>query len=325
MSTTIADTMKALVLRDGAVAVRDIPRPERKPGEALVRVLMAGVCSTDLELVKGYMGFEGVLGHEFVGVVKEADNEYLLGKRVVGEINCVCHACAYCEMELTHHCTNRTVLGILGRDGAFAEYLTLPEENLHLVPDSLDDDVAVFTEPVAAAFRILEQITIQPKDRVLVLGDGKLGQVIAQVLSLRTRNLVCVGRQPWKGALLRALGIETRLADEPVREAADVVVEATGSAAGLRRALELVRPEGTIVLKSTVAGETTLPFALPVINEVKIVGSRCGPFRPALEALALGNINPSPLVTEVCGLDDAAAALERAAARDCMKVLIRCI
>lgn len=325
MSTTITDTMKALVLRDGVAAVRDIPRPERKPGEALVRVLMAGVCSTDLELVKGYMGFEGVLGHEFVGVVKEADNEYLLGKRVVGEINCVCHACAYCEMELTHHCTNRTVLGILGRDGAFAEYLTLPEENLHLVPDSLDDDVAVFTEPVAAAFRILEQITLQPKDRVLVLGDGKLGQVIAQVLSLRTRNLVCVGRQPWKAALLRARGIETRLADEPMPEAVDVVVEATGSAAGLRRALELVRPEGTIVLKSTVAGETTLPFALPVINEVKIVGSRCGPFRPALEALALGNINPSPLVTEVCGLDDAAAALERAAARDCMKVLIRCI
>ena len=325
MSTTITDTMKALVLRDGVAAVRDIPRPERKPGEALVRVLMAGVCSTDLELVKGYMGFEGVLGHEFVGVVKEADNEYLLGKRVVGEINCVCHACAYCEMELTHHCTNRTVLGILGRDGAFAEYLTLPEENLHLVPDSLDDDVAVFTEPVAAAFRILEQITLQPKDRVLVLGDGKLGQVIAQVLSLRTRNLVCVGRQPWKAALLRARGIETRLADEPMPEAVDVVVEATGSAAGLRRALELVRPEGTIVLKTTVAGETTLPFALPVINEVRIVGSRCGPFRPALEALALGNINPSPLVTEVCGLDDAAAALERAAARDCMKVLIRCI
>lgn len=325
MTTIDTQTMQSLVLRDGTAAVREIPRPVRKPGEALIRVLMAGVCSTDLELVKGYMGFTGVLGHEFVGVVKESDNEYLRGRRVVGEINCVCHACRYCEMELTSHCLDRTVLGILGRDGAFAEYLTLPEENLHLVPDSLDDDVAVFTEPVAAAFRILEQITIQPKDRVLVLGDGKLGQVIAQVLSLRTKNLTCVGRQPWKAELLRARGIETRLADEPLPDAVDIVVEATGTAAGLRRAMDLVRPEGTIVLKTTVAGDTTLPFSLPVINEIKIVGSRCGPFRPALEALALGNIAPGPLVTEVYALADAARALERAAAPDTMKVLIRCI
>lgn len=298
--------------------------PERRPGEALIRVLTAGICSTDLELVKGYMGFNGVLGHEFVGVVKESDNPYFVGKRVVGEINCVCHACRYCEMEMTRHCTHRTVLGILGRDGAFAEYCTLPEENLHIVPDNLDDDVAVFTEPVAAAFRILEQVSITPRDRVLVLGDGKLGQVIAQVLSLHTPQLVCVGRQHWKTQALRARGIEVRQQGEALPDGVDIVVEATGTAAGLRQAMDLVRPEGTIVLKSTVAGDTTLPFSLPVINEIRIVGSRCGPFRPALEALALGNIAVGPLVSETYSLAEAGHALERAAAPDTIKVLLRC-
>jgi threonine dehydrogenase-like Zn-dependent dehydrogenase len=317
-------TMRAVVFERGHAELRAVPLPQRAPGEALVRVLTAGICSTDLELARGYMGFSGVPGHEFVGVVKEADNPYLLGRRVVGEINCVCHACRYCEMELTHHCANRTVLGIVGRSGAFADYLTLPEENLHLVPDTLDDDVAVFTEPVAAAFRILEQITLHPKDRVLVLGDGKLGQVIAQVMSLHTKNLVCVGRQPWKLKLLHARGIETRSVDDALPDASDIVIEATGSEAGLRRALELVRPEGTLVLKTTVAGDTTLPFSLPVINEIKIVGSRCGPFRPALEALAMGTVQVSPLVSETYPLDHALHALERAAAGNIMKVLLRC-
>jgi threonine dehydrogenase-like Zn-dependent dehydrogenase len=316
--------MKAFVLENGAAAVRDIPMPLRQPGEALIRVLIAGVCSTDLELVKGYMGFNGVLGHEFVGVVKEADNPYFVGKRVVGEINCICHACRYCEMELGHHCTRRTVLGILGRDGAFAEYCTLPEENLHIVPDTLDDDVAVFTEPVAAAYRILEQVRITPRDRVVVLGDGRLGQLIAQVLALQTPQLICVGRQPWKSEPLRARGIEVRLQGEPLPEGVDVVVEATGTAPGLQQALQLVRPEGTIVLKSTIAGETPLPFSLPVINEVRIVGSRCGPFRPALEALTLGNIAVGPMVSETYPLGEAAHALERAAAPDTIKVLLRC-
>lgn len=323
--TLTGTAMRALVFDRGHAALHELPVPERKPGEALVRVLMAGICSTDLELARGYMDFSGVPGHEFVGVVKEADNPYLVGRRVVGEINCVCHACRYCEMELTHHCENRTVLGILGRDGAFAEYLTLPEENLHLVPDTMDDDVAVFTEPVAAAYRILEQITINAKDRVIVLGDGKLGQLIAQVLAQHSQNLVCVGRQPWKAELLRKRGIETRLEGESLAAGADIVVEATGSEAGVRRALELVRPEGTLVLKTTVAGNTTLPFSLPVINEIRIIGSRCGPFRPALEALAMGTVNTAPLISETYPLSEATLALERAASKETMKVLLRCV
>jgi threonine dehydrogenase-like Zn-dependent dehydrogenase len=315
--------MKALYFDNGGAALREVPVPVPRPGEALIKVLAAGICSTDLELARGYMEFEGVPGHEFVGVVRECANDYLRGKRVVGEINCVCHECRYCKMELPHHCERRSVLGILGRDGAFAEYLTLPEENLHVVPDSLDDDVAVFTEPVAAAFRILEQIDITARDEVVVLGDGKLGQLIAQVLAVRAPNLVCVGRQPWKLALLAKRGIRTRRADEPMESGASIVVEATGTAAGFERALELVRPEGTIVLKTTVAGDTRLPFALPVINEIKIIGSRCGPFRPALEALAMGSVKVEPMVTETYPLAEAEHALERAAAKDTMKVLLR--
>lgn len=313
--------MLALVLEDRPQVV-EVPLPKPAPGEALIKVLTAGVCNTDLELARGYMGFRGILGHEFVGEVVECANPYLQGKRVVGEINCVCHDCAYCRMEMPHHCLNRTVLGILGRNGAFAEYVALPEENLHLAPSSVRDDVAVFTEPVAAAFRITEQISIAPTDRVVVLGDGKLGQLITQVLWLHTKNLVCVGRHPWKLALLARLGIHTALADDPLEPGADIVVEATGSAAGFARALALVRPEGTLVLKTTVAGDTPVPFAVPVINEVRILGSRCGPFRPALEALALGNVEVRPMITEAYPLRDGLEALARAQAPDVMKVLI---
>lgn len=313
-----------LALRlDGEARVCEVPRPVPAKGEALVRVTCAGVCNTDVELTRGYMGFRGTLGHEFVGVVEQCENDFLRGKRVVGEINCVCHTCTYCRMEMPHHCLNRTVLGILNRDGALAEYLVLPEENLHLVPDSVPDEVAVFTEPVAAAFRIVEQVSIGASERVVVLGDGKLGQLIAQVLALHTRNLVCVGKHVWKRALLDELGIKTLGVGEPLDAGADVVVEATGSAAGLARALALVRPEGTVVLKTTVAEATPLHFALPVINEVKLIGSRCGPFRPALEALSLGTVVVEPLITQTFTLEDAAIALQRAQAPGVMKMLIR--
>lgn len=303
--------------------MRDLAEPGPPPGEALVRVLMAGVCNTDLEIMQGYMGFQGVLGHEFVGMVEACDNEHLRGKRVVGEINCVCHECRYCQLEMPNHCARRTVLGILNRNGAFAEYLTLPEENLHIVPEGVPDEVAVFTEPVAAAFRIVEQLSIEDGQRVIVLGDGKLGQLIAQVLWLRSKNTLCVGKHPWKLALLDALNIETALSDDSIEPGADVVVEVTGSAAGLQRALELVRPEGAVVLKTTVAGESAMNMSLPVINEVRIVGSRCGPFRPALEALALGNVEVRPLISETYPLAEAAEAMERAKAPDVMKVLLR--
>jgi len=314
--------MRALKLEGGEARVVEVPDPEPLSGEALVRVLVAGICNTDLELMRGYMNFSGILGHEFVGIVQYAPNPHLIGKRVVGEINCVCHHCHYCRMEMPQHCLDRSVLGILNRDGAFADYLTIPEENLHLAPASARDDVAVFTEPTAAAFRIAEQVIINDGDRVVVLGDGKLGQLCAQVLRLQTNNLTCVGKYAWKLKLLSDLGIKTALADEPVMRGADVVVDATGSHQGLERALELVRPEGTIVLKTTVAHPTALDLSTPVINEVKIVGSRCGPFRPALEALSLGNVGVRPMVTDTFSLNDADRALTRAAAHDAMKVLI---
>jgi len=299
-----------------------VPKPEPAPGEALVRVLVAGVCNTDLEIVNGYMGFQGVLGHEFVGVVEQAPNEQFVGKRVVGEINCVCHRCRYCQLEMPHHCLNRTVLGILNRNGAFAEYLTLPEENLHFVPQGMREDVAVFAEPTAAAFRIVEQVPIENKTRVVVLGDGKLGQLIAQVLANHSKQVTCVGKHRWKLDLLEKLDIVTAHFDDPFESGADVVVEATGSPAGLQRAFDLVRPEGTVVLKTTVADPTAVNMALPVINEISIVGSRCGPFRPALEALALGNVTVGPMVSGRFPLEEGVEAVKRAAGRDVMKVLI---
>ncbi len=313
--------MKALIF-DEKLRVDDVPMPVPGPGEALVKVLAAGICNTDIEIKRGYMGFHGVLGHEFVGMVEHAANEFLMGKRVVGEINCVCHECDWCRMEMPHHCSNRTVLGIAGRNGAFAEYVTLPEENLHLVPGNIRDDVAVFTEPLAAAFRITEQIPVEPDDRVIVLGDGKLGQLAAQVLHLAAKNLVCVGRHAWKLELLSKAGIATALDTDPLDAGADVVVEATGRAEGLARALELVRPEGTVVLKTTVAGMTPVRFAGPVIDEIRIVGSRCGPFRPALEALGLGTVEVRPMISECYDLVDGVQAMARAEDPGVMKVLL---
>lgn len=313
--------MRALVC-DGTVRVADIPTPRPAAGEALIRVLSAGICRTDLELMRGYMGFKGVLGHEFVGLVEECGNPHLRGKRVVGEINCVCHACQYCRMELPRHCANRSVVGILNRQGVFAEYVALPEENLYIVPNSIRDDVAVFAEPLAAAFRIVEQVTVSSTDRVIVLGDGKLGQLAAQVLFLHTKQLMCVGRHAWKLELLRSLNIPVTLDTEPVEPGADLVVEATGSYAGLARALELVRPEGTVVLKTTTTHPTALQLSMPVINEVRIIGSRCGPFRPALEALALGTVEVRPMITEAYELSEGPRALERAALPEVMKVLL---
>lgn len=313
--------MRAVVF-DGELRVREIPIPRRPDGHALIRVLTAGVCSTDLELLRGYMDFQGVPGHEFVGVVEQCSNPHLQGKRVVGEINCVCHTCSSCRRETPHHCLNRTVLGITGRQGVFAEFTTLPEENLHVVPSSIRDDVAVFTEPLAAAFRIVEQIPVTANDRVVILGDGRLGQLCAQVLWLSTKKLICVGKHEWKLNLLNALHIPTVMKDDPIERNVDIVVDATGSEEGIARAMELVRPEGTIVLKTTTAGTSTIPFSLPVINELRIIGSRCGPFRPALEALASNLVEVRPLVTETYELRDAALAMERAAASDVMKVLL---
>lgn len=313
--------MRAIVLDQEGVRVEaDRPAPSPADGEVLVRVRRAGICETDLQLIKGYMGFRGVLGHEFVGV---AESGPYIGRRVVGEINCACWRCETCRAGLPTHCPDRTVLGILNHDGAFADLIAVPQRNLHLVPDALDDDTAVFTEPVAAALQIPAQIGIRRTDRVVVLGDGRLGNLCAQVLAHLSDRLLVVGKHPEKLALLAAKGIETALlGDVAHTRFADIVVDCTGSERGLPAALRLVRPRGTIVLKTTVAGQQTLAWAPFVIDEVTLVGSRCGPFDQALAALASGRVDVRPLISERFDLSRGLEALERAQARGVLKVLL---
>jgi threonine dehydrogenase-like Zn-dependent dehydrogenase len=273
-----------------------------------------------LQLIRGYMGFRGVLGHEFVGV---AETGPFAGERVVGEINCAFGRCGMCERGLPTHCANRTVLGILNHDGAFADSIAVPQQNLHRVPDSLTTDVAVFTEPVAAAFQIPAQIDINRRDRIIVLGDGRLGNLCAQVLALHSDHVLAIGKHREKLALLDALGIRTAMVDQ--RESAtgaDIVVDCTGSESGLPMALELVRPRGTIVLKTTVAGVQTMQWARFVIDEITLVGSRCGPFDQALAALAAGRVKVQPLISQRFDLARGIEALERAQAKDVLKVLL---
>lgn len=333
--------MRALVVGpQGLTLDRVHPEPAPAAGEARVRVLLAGICNTDLEIVRGYLHFQGVLGHEFVGVVEEVygpDAETrgagLIGRRVAGEINAACHRpdCPMCSAGMPTHCPTRTTLGIGGRDGAFAEYLTLPIENLHPIPDAVSDRAAVFVEPLAANFEMLEQAHLRPTDRVLVLGDGKMGQLAAQVLALTGCDVCLVGRHEEKLALARANGIRTRLVeraqdptapDDRGEPRADVVVECTGSAQGLETALRLVRPRGTILLKSTVADRGSLDLAPIVIDEIRIQGSRCGPFAPALRALAERRVDVEPLISATYPLDDGVAAFERAAQPGVLKVLL---
>ena len=316
--------MRAIWLEDRRLELRyDLPLPAVPEGEALVRVTLAGVCNTDLELVKGYYPFAGIPGHEFVGRVEQADSApALVGCRVVGEINAVCGACRHCRAGRTSHCDRRTVLGIVNRHGAFAEYLVLPVGNLHEVPDAMPDEVAVFTEPVAAAFRILEQIDIAATDVVVVLGDGKLGQVIAQVLQRTGCDLVVVGRHSAKLARLSARGIRTTESGTLPPRTVDVVVECTGSPEGFARATSLLRPRGTLVLKSTYAGATSVAMSPLVVDEITIIGSRCGPFAPALEALASRVLDVLPLIDYRLPLARGLEAFARAAAPGTLKVLV---
>jgi threonine dehydrogenase-like Zn-dependent dehydrogenase len=297
---------------------RDVPDPAPGPGEALVRVRLAGICRTDLEIVRGYMGFRGIPGHEWVGEVVAAEDPALRGARVVGEINLACGRCPTCAAGLGRHCPGRRVLGILGADGAFADLLVVPTANLLRVPDEVTDAAAVFTEPLAAAFEILEQLPVRPDMRATVLGDGKLGLLVAQVLAGTGAEVVLAGRHPHKLARARGLGIRTG----PPAPGADLVVDATGAAEGLAAALRLVRPRGTVVLKTTIAAEHRLDVAPAVINEVTVVGSRCGRFAPALEALATGRVTVLPLIDVVHPLEDGLAAFGRAASPGTLKVLL---
>jgi threonine dehydrogenase-like Zn-dependent dehydrogenase len=322
--------MRALVLNDDGIHIQmDRAEPVPLAGEVLVRVLCAGICETDLQLIRGYKGFRGVLGHEFVGI---ATAGRFAGERVVGEINCSCWACDTCLAGRPGHCSSRTVLGILGHDGAFADYVAVPERNLHRVPDNVETDVAVFTEPLAAAFQIPAQLRIARSDRVVVLGDGRLGNLCARVLARESDHVMVVGKHPSKLALLERVGIATRLlnasdqaegrVDDEAQHRADIVVDCTGSASGVTTALQLVRPRGTIVLKTTIASDQTLAMAPVVVVEVTIVGSRCGPFDRALEALAAGWVEVRGLIHDRFDLTGGVAALQRAADPGVLKVLM---
>ncbi len=315
--------MLAVQLENGRVLVRRVPLPRRREGFALVRVLAAGICNTDLELQRGYYGFQGRPGHEFAGEVVEADTRTMIGRRVVGEINLACGACEWCRRGLGRHCPRRTVLGIVRHPGAFAEYLTLPETNLHSVPDPLSDEHAVFVEPLAAACEILDQVRIPKGAAVAVLGDGKLGLLIAQVLLAHGAEVHLFGRHRRKLGIAEASGVHAEMVRKRMPEAAfDWIVEATGSRAGLETAVKMVRPRGTVVLKSTVHGRVDADTAPVVVNEITLVGSRCGRFEPALRLLRQGRIRLDEMIDERVPLDRAPKAFELAARNGVLKVLL---
>lgn len=295
--------------------------PQVAGQEALVRVRLAGICSTDLQILQGYMGFRGVPGHEFVGEVSEGPPN-LMGKRVVGEINFACGSCEVCHHGLGRHCPTRRVMGILNADGGFAEYLVVPLTNLHVVPEAVGDEEAVFTEPLAAAFEIVEQAHVPPETEAIVLGDGKLGLLCAQVLHQTGARVTLVGKHEEKLKIVREVGIPAVTLSSWTPRQADFVVEATGATTGLALAMETVRPRGTLVLKSTVARPHTLSLAPLVINEITVIGSRCGPFPPALRALARQSIAVAPLVSKTFPLAGGVDAMRYAARPGVGKVLL---
>jgi len=316
--------MLAVHLEAGVVEVRDIPRPGRPAGFALIRLLVGGICNTDLELQRGYYGFSGTPGHEFVGEVVEADSANLIGQRVVGEINLACGDCSWCARDLGRHCPQRTVLGIVRHPGAFSEFLTLPERNLHIVPEGMPDEVAVFAEPLAAACEILDQTALAAGTEVAVLGDGKLGLLIAQVLHAHGCRVLHYGKHPEKLRISMTQGIATHAIGERPLPAATFpyVVDATGSREGLRTAVKLVEPRGTVILKSTVHGEVPVDTAPVIVNEITLIGSRCGRFEPALDLLARGTIGVQSLVSATMPLSQASAAFAKAAEPGVLKVLL---
>lgn len=316
--------MKALVFDKSGLSFQSKYRPPAvTDGDTLIKVKRAGVCATDLEIVKGYMGFSGVLGHEFVGVVSESANKELVGQRVVGEINMVCGRCDMCMSGLSAHCRNRTVLGISGHDGAFAELVRLPAENVHVLPKAVDDDQAVFVEPLAAAFEVLRQVKLDGRSWVTVLGDGRLGLLMAQVMRNAGVPVRVIGKHEAKLALCEKWQIRSRpLKDIIPRHDQDVVVECTGTAEGLETAVAMCRPRGTVVLKSTVAVGKPLNLAPVVIDEITILGSRCGPFAAAIRALEQREVEVTSLIHKRFKLDQAVEAMAHAAKPGVLKVLI---
>ncbi|MBX0329555.1 alcohol dehydrogenase catalytic domain-containing protein [Oscillochloris sp. ZM17-4] len=313
--------MHAIVFDGSLRLAQNHPIPALTPGEALIRPHLSGICNTDIEITRGYMGFRGVLGHEFVGTVEACDEQEWVGRRVVGEINAACLRCPTCLRGDQTHCPNRTTLGIDRRDGVMAELVSLPISCLHEVPDRVPDDAAVFTEPLAAALEILEQSHIKPTERVAVVGDGKLGAMIVQVLRLIGCEIALIGRHPERWALYESQGVRcTHSSSPPTPGQFDVVVDCTGNPAGLATARQLVRPRGRLVLKSTFEADSQLNLTMLVIDEVRLIGSRCGPFAPALKLLERGLIATAPLISAKYALSDGLAAF--AAASGQMKVLL---
>ena len=318
--------MKALRFDGDSLMLADVPMLGNE-GEALIRVTRSGICNTDLEIVRGYAGFTGTIGHEFVGVVERADDAtHLVSKRVVGEINAGCGSCEKCVAGDTRHCPTRTVLGIVGRDGAHAEYLQLPSGNLIEVPENVSDEQAVFAEPLAAAYGITEQVDIAPETRVAVIGDGKLGLLCAMSLALRSQNVTLIGKHASKMSVAKKSGVETvelNAITASMNGEFDVVVEASGSESGFATALDLIRPRGKIVLKSTFHGTPVWAASRIVVDEITIVGSRCGRFAPAVDLLARGLIRTDDLISDEFSLSDGVAAMQHAAKNGVLKVLLR--
>ena len=320
--------MKAVIFDKEVKFVNNYPKPVPQKGEALIRITLAGICNTDYEISKGYMGYTGILGHEAVGIAEEINDEdkSLLGKRVVSEISYGCKDpnCPYCAEKLYRHCPNRHTLGILNKDGCFAEYMTMPLEVLFEVPDNVTDEQAVFVEPLAAACEITEQLHIKPFEKVVVLGDGKLGLITALTLYAQNIDVTLVGKHDNKLDIAKAQGIKTCLLQKfMIEKKYDVTVEATGSVSGFETALALTKPRGVLVLKSTVAASKEFNLAPIVIDEITVLGSRCGQFGPALRLLKNNRIDFSPLISAVYNAEDAVEAFEKNKERDVLKVLLK--
>lgn len=315
--------MLSVHLEKGQVEIVRRPSPRRRDGHALIRLLCAGICNTDLELLRGYYNFQGTPGHEFVGEVVEADDRTLLGRRVVGEINLACGQCHWCRKGLGRHCPRRTVLGIEKHPGVFSEFFTLPEENLHLVPDSTATEHAVFTEPLAAACEILDQVHIPQGIPIAVLGDGKLGLLVAQVFHANRLEVHLYGKHPKKLAVAASAGVNSRrISSRQPSAVYDWTVEATGSPQGLTQAVRMTKPQGTVILKSTIHGAVTLDMAQVVVNEITLVGSRCGRFPPALQLLDSGQIQVESMISARMPLSKAPQAFAAAARKGVLKVLL---
>ncbi|MGF1491938.1 MAG: alcohol dehydrogenase catalytic domain-containing protein [Microcoleaceae cyanobacterium] len=315
--------MRGLWLENQQLQLRaDLNKPEPHSDQALVRVLRAGICNTDLELIRGYYPYAGILGHEFVGIVEQGP-ESLVNRRVVGEINAACGECHFCQTARPTHCENRTVLGIVNHNGAFADYLVLPQKNLHPVPENVATDAATFTEPLAAALEIQQQIPINPEHKVLVVGDGKLGQLIAQTLALTGCQLLAIGRHSEKLANLEARGIQVGFPDAVQPKSFDIAVECTGNPSGFATAYGALRPRGTLVLKSTYAGQLTFDASALVVDEITLIGSRCGPFKPALQLLADHAVDVESLIQARYPLEQGLEAFDHAQCRGTMKVLLK--